>query len=65
MSYYDKNSEQALLTLAEQENWLAPPVEIGRVVLRPWQQTVFWGLRLYIVVMLVVMGWGFYHSLSH
>lgn len=65
MSYCDKNSEQALLILVEQENWLAPPMEIGRVVLRPWQQAVFWVLRLYIVVMLSVMGWGFYHNLSH
>ncbi|MBB5373023.1 hypothetical protein [Acidocella aromatica] len=64
MSYYDKSKEQALIALAEQENWLAPPMEIGRVVLRPWQQTVFWGLRLYIAVMLAVMGWGFYHNLG-
>lgn len=65
MSYYEKDSEYALAALAEQENWLAPPMEITRVVLRPWQQAVFWGLRLYIMVMLTVMAWGFYHSLNH
>ncbi len=64
MSYYDKDTEDALAALAEQENWLAPPTEITRVVLRPWQQVVFWGLRLYILVMLVVMGWGFYHGIG-
>jgi hypothetical protein len=65
MSYYDKESEDALATLAQEENWLAPPMEIGPVVLRPWQQAVFWGLRIYIVVMLAVTGWGFYHNLRH
>ncbi len=64
MNYYDKDSEGALAALAQEENWLAPPTEITRVVLRPWQQAVFWGLRLYIMVMLAVMGWGFYHSMN-
>jgi hypothetical protein len=65
MSYYEKDFEDALAALAMEENWLAPPMEIGRVALRPWQQAVFWGLRIYITVMLVVMGWGFYHNMSH
>jgi predicted cobalt transporter CbtA len=32
---------------------------VTRVSLRPWQQAVFWGLRVYIVVMLGVMAVGF------
>jgi hypothetical protein len=36
-----------------------PPAEVTSVALRPWQQVVFWGLRVYIVVMLVVMAIGF------
>ena len=64
MSCYTKDCEDAIAALAEQENWLAPPMEITRVELRPWQQAVFWGLRAYIMVMLIVMGWGFYHNMN-
>jgi hypothetical protein len=47
--------------LAHSEGWLMPPAEVTRVTLRPWQQAVFWGLRAYIAVMLVVMAIGFAH----
>lgn len=33
-------------------------------MLRPRQQAVFWGLRVYIAIMLAVMVWGFYHSVT-
>ena len=62
MSFYDKDR---LAALAHEENWLAPLADVQRVTLRPWQQVVFWGLRVYIVIMLVVMGWGFCHSLGN
>ena len=51
--------EPDLLAIARSEGWLTPPPEVTGVPLRPWQQAVFWGLRIYIVVMLVVMVLGF------
>lgn len=62
MNFDDKDK---LVALAQEENWLTPLADVRRVTLRPWQQAVFWGLRVYIVVILVIMGWGFYHSLGH
>jgi hypothetical protein len=50
-----------IAAIAHAEGWLMPPAEITRIHLRPWQQAVFWGLRLYIGVMLIVMIWGFFH----
>jgi len=41
------------------EGWYEAPREVARISLRPWQQAVFWGLRVYIVVMLAVMVVGF------
>jgi len=45
--------------IAVREGWDVPPPEVTRIVLRPWQQAVFWGLRIYIVAMLAVMAVGF------
>ncbi len=45
--------------IAFHEGWHEPPREVTRVVLRPWQKAVFWGLRVYIVVMLAVLVVGF------
>jgi len=53
------DDDAELNALAHDEGWLVPPAEVTRVALRPWQQAVFWGLRVYIVVMLVVMAVGF------
>ena len=64
MATYDNDNTDAIAALAERENWLAPPMQIERVTLRRWQQGVFWGLRIYIVIMLAIMSWGFYHNLS-
>ncbi len=50
-----------LTAIAHDEGWLVPPAEVTRVALRPWQQAVFWGLRVYIAAMLVVMAIGFAH----
>ncbi len=56
---HDSSADIAAIACAE--GWLTPLMPIERVALRPWQQAVFWGLRLYIGVMLIVMGWGFLH----
>jgi hypothetical protein len=53
------DDDAALTAIAHDEGWLVPPAEVTRVALRPWQQAVFWGLRAYIAVMLVVMAIGF------
>ena len=55
------DSSADIAAIARAEGWLTPLMPIERVALRPWQQAVFWGLRLYIGVMLIVMGWGFLH----
>ena len=54
-----------LAALADEEGWLTPPPDIQRVKFRPWQKAVFWGLRVYIFIMLAVMIWGFYLRLGH
>lgn len=48
-----------LNSVAYSEGWHEPPRDVTRIVLRPWQQAVFWGLRVYIVVMLAVLIVGF------
>jgi hypothetical protein len=55
------DDDAALTAIAHDEGWLVPPAEVTRVALRPWQQAVFWSLRVYIAVMLVVMAIGFAH----
>jgi hypothetical protein len=54
-------SSTDIAAIAHAEGWLTPSAEITRVSLRPWQQAVFWGLRVYIGIMLVIMTWGFLH----
>jgi hypothetical protein len=54
-----QDHEADLTSIGQSEGWYEPPREVTRVVLHPWQQAVFWGLRLYIVVMLAVMVVGF------
>lgn len=55
----DSNGD--IVAIAQAEGWLKPLLPIERVRLRPWQQAVFWGLRLYIGLMLMIMAWGFFH----
>lgn len=54
--------EDELNDLAVSEGWLTPPAEVTRAALKPWQQTIFWTLRVYILVMLIVMAVGFARS---
>lgn len=55
------DDDAELHAVARDEGWLVPPAEVTRVALRPWQQAVFWGLRVYVAAMLVVMAIGFAH----
>ena len=57
----ETNDVGDLSRIASSEGWSTPPAPVTRVALRSWQQAVFWGLRIYVVVMLVVMAFGFVH----
>ncbi|MDE8350235.1 MAG: hypothetical protein POG74_12295 [Acidocella sp.] len=57
-----RHDEDEINELAISEGWLTPPAEVTRAALKPWQQTIFWALRAYIVVMLIVMAVGFSRS---
>ncbi|WP_298289206.1 hypothetical protein [Thiomonas sp.] len=49
-----------LAQIAQQEGWLQPLPEVHRAThLKPWQHALFWGLRLYIVVLTVIVAWAF------
>jgi hypothetical protein len=53
---------QEIRRLLEQERWDVPLAEVQRTRLSPAQQVVFWGLRLYVLVMTVVVVWAFLHG---
>ncbi len=54
-----QDSGSAIAAIAQAEGWTEPLRPVARITLRPWQQAVFWGLRVYIAIMLVIMGIGF------
>ncbi len=51
-----------LARLLHEEGWDKALPEVAPRVLKAWQQWVFWGLRLYIVVMLMIVIWAFSHG---
>ena len=53
---------QEIRRLLEQERWEVPLGEVRRTRLTPTQQAVFWGLRVYVLVMTVVVVWAFLHG---
>lgn len=59
MKDLDKYTPEQVQALLTEERWHdeLPPVQ--RIQLRPWQQWVFWGLRIYVVVMCVIVLWAF------
>ena len=54
----DYTPEQLQALLAD-EQWDAPLPPVQRQQLKPWQQWVFWGLCIYVVVMCVIVLWAF------
>ncbi len=48
--------------LIENEGWEKPLADVRRVQLTARQQVVFWGLRLYVLVMTAVVVWAFLHG---
>ncbi len=51
-----------LARLLREEGWDRPLPEVSPRPLKAWQQWVFWGLRFYIVVMLMIVIWAFSHG---
>jgi hypothetical protein len=58
----EEYSPQEIQTLLDKEAWARPLPPVTRARFRPWQQVVFWTLRLYIVAMLIVVFWAFWHG---
>ncbi len=52
-----------LARLLREEGWDKPLPEVRPRALKAWQQAVFWGLRAYIIVMLLVVIWAFSHGI--
>ena len=55
-------NQAELAQLLHEEGWDKPLAPVAPKTLKPWQQVVFWGLRLYIVVMLIIVIWAFGHG---
>ena len=55
----DQYSEAELEALLAEEGWDEPLAPVQRQQLKPWQQVVFWGLRIYVVIMCVIVLWAF------
>ena len=53
---------QDIRRLIELERWHEPLAEVSRTRLTPRQQVVFWGLRVYVLVMAGVVVWAFLHG---
>lgn len=52
----------AIRLLVEEEGWNEPLAEVHRIRLSTTQQAIFWGLRMYAVIMTVVVVWAFLHG---
>ena len=56
---FDHDAVHRLITA---EGWDQTLPEVKRIRLSTSQQVVFWGLRIYVVVMTGVVGWAFLHG---
>ncbi len=56
LNEYTPEQVQALL---DEEHWHDELQPVHRIQLKPWQQWVFWGLRIYVAVMCVIVLWAF------
>ncbi len=62
MKRADQVDHAELARLLREEGWDRNLPPVTPKTLKAWQQAVFWGLRLYIVVMLLVVIWAFAHG---
>ena len=59
MKDLDQYSPDELKALLADEGWDTPLLPVHRQQLKPWQQSVFWALRIYVVIMCVIVLWAF------
>ena len=59
MKDLDQYSADELKALLADEGWDTPLRPVHRQQLKPWQQSVFWALRIYVVIMCVIVLWAF------
>jgi hypothetical protein len=59
MKDLDQYNADTLSGLLNDEGWDVPLPPVHRQQLKPWQQWVFWGLRIYVVIMCVIVLWAF------
>ncbi len=62
MKQLDEFDHDAVRRLIVAEGWGQPLPEVRRMRLSARQQGVFWGLRIYVMVMTAVVGWAFLHG---
>jgi len=62
MKYTQEIDQAELARLLREEGWDRTLPEVVPKALKGWQQMVFWALRAYIVVMLLVVIWAFSHG---
>ena len=59
MKDLDQYSADELKALLADEGWDTPLRPVHRQQLKPWQQSVFCALRIYVVIMCVIVLWAF------
>ena len=59
MKHLDEYTPEQLQALLTEERWHDELPPVHRVQLTSGQQWVFWGLRIYVVIMCVIVLWAF------
>jgi len=59
MKDLDDYTPEQLQSLLAEERWHDELPPVYRVQFKTWQQWVFWGLRIYVVIMCVIVLWAF------
>ena len=59
----DDFDPEEIRRLLREEAWDHPLPEVRRIRLRPWQGMVFWGLRAYVAVMVIIVILAFGHGM--
>ncbi len=63
MQKLNEYSAHEIEAIIRDEGWDRPLVPVHRVTPSGWFAFAFWGLRVYIVAMLAVLGYAFLHVL--
>ena len=54
-------SEFEIEGIIREEGWDRPPAPVKQVRLSGWFALAFWGLRVYVLAMLAVVSYAFFH----